>query len=89
MQHGLSCIGSIQDAAPEIIEHGVTGVLVDQGNICGLGEAIVGLLLNPSRREEVGNGGLRRVQTVFSFEQFKSRMATPREPLLKDKAERV
>ena len=70
MQHGLPCIGSIHDAAKEIIEHEVTGLLVDQDDVSGLANAIAGLLLNPSRRTEMGKAGFQRLQTAFSFEQF-------------------
>ncbi|MBI2360130.1 MAG: glycosyltransferase family 4 protein [Deltaproteobacteria bacterium] len=84
MQHGLACIGSIHDAATEVIEPGVTGLLVDQDDLTGLADAISGLLLNPSRREEMGRAGLKRVQKVFSFEQFHDRILSALKPLVKD-----
>jgi len=74
MQHRLPCIGSPRDAAAEIIEQGVTGFLVDQEDVAGLARNIVTLLQNPSQRQEMGEAGYERLQTVFSFEKFEQRL---------------
>lgn len=84
MQHCLPCIGSIHDAAAEIIEDGVTGVLVDQSDSNGLVNAMAGLLENPSRRKEMGDAGFERLQKMFSFEQFKERILTVLRPLMNE-----
>lgn len=82
MLHRLPCVGSIHDAAAEIIEDGVTGFLVDQDSSVGLTEAIAGLLENPSRRQEMGNAGYERLQKLFSFGQFRQRLLTVLKPLM-------
>jgi phosphatidylinositol alpha-1,6-mannosyltransferase len=70
MSHGLPCIGSIHDAAGEIIDDGVTGYLIDQSDPRELGAALLGLLTNAARRREMGAQGLRRFQQEFSYDAF-------------------
>jgi phosphatidylinositol alpha-1,6-mannosyltransferase len=70
MSHRLPCIGSIHDAAPEIIEDGVTGFLIEQSDIAALTDRIVRLLTDEARRAEMGENGLRRVERRFSYSQF-------------------
>jgi phosphatidyl-myo-inositol dimannoside synthase len=81
MRHGLACVGSTHDAAREVIEHGKAGFLVDQDNVPELAGVLVQLLQNPALRREMGDAGLRRVQTCFSFDQFRSRLAAVMAPL--------
>lgn len=82
MQHRLPCVGSIHDAAAEVVEHGVTGWLVNQDDKAGLVEALAGLLQNPSRRREMGEAGFERLQKLFSFEQFRGRILRALKPLM-------
>lgn len=74
MQHKLPCIASPVDAAAEIVEHGITGLLVHQAELNALAEAISGLLLNPARRREMGEAGYARLQSNFRFEHFEQRL---------------
>lgn len=74
MSHGLPCIGSVHDAAGEIIDDGVTGHLVDQSDPRELGAALLGLLANDERRAQMGAAGLRRFQRDFSYEAFSARI---------------
>jgi phosphatidylinositol alpha-1,6-mannosyltransferase len=74
MSHGLPCVGSIHDAAPEIIVDGQTGRLVDQGDIEGLAACISTLLLDPTMREAMGTASRERFLTEFSFERFRRRL---------------
>lgn len=74
MRHGLPCIGSLHDAAPEVIVDGATGFLVNQGDIAELSSRIVYLLTDTSARHAMGQQALRRVQERFSFEQFACRL---------------
>jgi phosphatidylinositol alpha-1,6-mannosyltransferase len=41
MRQGLPCIGSIHDAAGDVIEDGVTGFLIDQRDLQGLAGRLV------------------------------------------------
>jgi phosphatidylinositol alpha-1,6-mannosyltransferase len=76
MAHGLPCVGSIHDAAPEVIVRGETGVLVDPDDGDSMSRAICGLLENPLRAAEMGAAGRTRVLTTFSYEHFRGRIAT-------------
>jgi glycosyltransferase involved in cell wall biosynthesis len=73
MAHRLPCIGSIHDAAREIIVDEETGYLVDQDDVRDLASKLVRLLLDSSLRFRLGCRGMERLQTQFSFERFESR----------------
>ena len=74
MFHGLPCLGSIHDAAGEVIVDGQTGCLVDQSDIAGLAQTVAALLSDSALRRRMGNAGLVRLQSEFSFERFRRRI---------------
>jgi phosphatidylinositol alpha-1,6-mannosyltransferase len=86
MSHGLPCIGSVHDAAGEIIEDGVTGHLVNQSDPRELGAALLGLLTNRERRTDMGAAGLRRFERHFSYDAFSRRMVSLLEEAFADVA---
>jgi glycosyltransferase involved in cell wall biosynthesis len=49
----------------DVIEDGLTGILVPQGDSAALGEACVRLLDDPPRRERMGHAARARVQLLF------------------------
>ncbi|MGA2823365.1 MAG: glycosyltransferase [Bacteroidales bacterium] len=57
MASGLPVISTLHAGIPSIIENGKTGVLVDEWNLPGLLMALESLILNPSKREEIGRAG--------------------------------
>jgi phosphatidylinositol alpha-1,6-mannosyltransferase len=73
MAAGLPCIGSVHDAAPEIIEDGVTGFLIDQQDNAQLVDRLRTLLTDPSRRNAMGGRGRVRWEQEFTYEQFRRR----------------
>jgi len=73
MSHRKPCIGLAGSAAAEIIEHGVTGLLVDRDNTPEMAAAIAGLLLDPARREDLGNAGYERLHSKFLSRHFGER----------------
>jgi phosphatidylinositol alpha-1,6-mannosyltransferase len=75
MAHRLACIGSIFDAAGELIADGESGFLVDPNNLEGMAARIVQLLKDASLRAEFGETGYRRLQEHFSPERFHTRFA--------------
>lgn len=75
MCHGKACVGSVHDAAAEVIEDGVTGRLVVQDDISGISRTLAALLLDDEARERLGRTGEARLQRLFSFEQFERRIS--------------
>ena len=74
MSNRLPCIGSIHDAASEVIEDGVTGFLVDQADVPALAGRIVQLLTDEPRRVEMGARGYARLQAHFTRKHFAARL---------------
>lgn len=74
MAHGLPCLGSIHDAASEVIDDGVTGSLVDQANGDALVEVLQRWLSDEPTRQRLGRAGRERVQRHFTYGQFSHRL---------------
>ncbi len=63
---GVPVIGSRVGGIPEVIEHGVTGLLVEPADVDDLAGAIVELLDHPERRIEMGRAGRQLAQERFA-----------------------
>jgi phosphatidylinositol alpha-1,6-mannosyltransferase len=74
MAHRLPCIGSIHDAAGDVIVDGCTGRLVDQLKSHALADAIVDLLDDDQTRCRMGEAGHRRLHEEFTFAKFAERV---------------
>jgi phosphatidylinositol alpha-1,6-mannosyltransferase len=74
MAHGLPCVGSIHDAAGEVIQDGATGFLVDQADIQALADRVTLLLDDEARRRAMGEAGRRLVAERFTAERFAGRL---------------
>jgi phosphatidylinositol alpha-1,6-mannosyltransferase len=74
MSHGLPCIGSVHDAAGELIDEGTTGFLVDQTDTGALANRIIRLLTNAAVRTTMGAAGRRRLDQRFSYDRFRTRL---------------
>ena len=70
MAAGLPVVATRVDGTPEVVMHGVTGLLVPPGDAAGLADAIIRVLNDPDRRSSMGREGLRRVKEVFSTTQY-------------------
>jgi glycogen synthase len=75
MRWGTPVVGTTAGGIPEIVEDGVSGVLVRPGAAGELAEAITGLLQNPERRAAIGAAGRRRMETEFTVERMAGRIA--------------
>lgn len=73
MAAGLPCVGSVHDAASEIIEDGVSGFLIDQSNTAALADRLALLLADSARRAEMGRRGRERFEREFTYEHFRRR----------------
>ncbi len=54
---------------PEVVEDGVTGILVDPGNVEALAEAISVFLKDPEKRKRMGKAGRERAANLFQLEK--------------------
>jgi phosphatidyl-myo-inositol dimannoside synthase len=65
-----------QDAAQEVVENGVTGLLVDPLDVSGLVEALRLLLDDASMRREMGRRGADVLQERFTYDVFRRQVAS-------------
>ncbi len=69
--HGLPCIGSTADAAPEVIDSERTGRLVPYGDPAALAVALAELLADPALRRRWAEEGMRQARERFGYERFR------------------
>ena len=70
MACGKPVIGGAHGGAPEVVQDGKTGYLVQHGDAAQLATAIETLLKDPKLREEMGRRGRLRVENEFRFSVF-------------------
>jgi len=63
----LACIATNVAGIPELIEQGVTGLIVPPENPAELAQAMSKLIRDPARRAALGATGERRVRDCFSM----------------------
>ncbi|AMQ57520.1 hypothetical protein AO498_13810 [Algoriphagus sanaruensis] len=73
MQAGLPIISTYEGAIPEIVEDGVTGLLVPFKSPAKLANAILVLCENPVLREAFGKAGKEKFQREYTLEKFENR----------------
>ena len=74
MAYALPCIGSSNDAMPEIIEDGHTGYVVPPDDPLALADRICDLLLDRERTAAFGAAGRRKVESCYLWEDVIDRM---------------
>jgi glycosyltransferase involved in cell wall biosynthesis len=62
-------VASDAGGLPEVVEHGVTGMIVPRGDSCALAEAIGALLSDPDRRAAMGRAGRERALRLFDWDR--------------------
>jgi glycosyltransferase involved in cell wall biosynthesis len=70
MRAGCAVVASGHGGAPEMIEHGRSGLLVPPGDASALAEAIGSLVGDPPLRSRLGAAARERVATEFTNERF-------------------
>lgn len=73
MAAGRPIVASNVSAIPEVVEDGVTGLLVPPADPAALAEAILTLWREPALREKLGHGGRERLQERFSLDHMVDR----------------
>lgn len=67
---GKAVIASDFSGIPEIIEDGVTGILVPPGDALALGRALVSFVYDPGLCRRMGDAGRQRSECLFSNERM-------------------
>ncbi|MDP2856110.1 MAG: glycosyltransferase family 4 protein, partial [bacterium] len=62
---GLPCVASDIRGCRDVVLHEVTGLLTAPGDPASLAAAIVALLRDPARRQQMGQAARQRAETVF------------------------
>jgi len=70
MARGKAVIGGAHGGAPEVIQDGVTGYLVQHGDTVQLATSIDALLTSPDLARQMGARGRERVEREFRFTVF-------------------
>jgi len=74
MAVGKPVIAARVGGIPEIVEDGVTGILVDPRNSQSLAKQIILLLQDPQRRLTMGRAGKKRVQEHFTSKRMNEQL---------------
>jgi glycosyltransferase involved in cell wall biosynthesis len=64
---GLACLSTRVSAVPELIDDGVTGLLVEPGDVSALAQSLARLISEPALRHRLGQAGAERVARDFAF----------------------
>lgn len=75
MAFGKPVIGGHHGGTPEVVRDGVTGFLVEYGDVSVLTDRIVSLLSDQDLRHRMGQAGRRMVEDNYTFEHFRERLA--------------
>lgn len=75
MAYSKPCVGSTNDAMPEIIQEGVTGYVVPADQPAALAERLIELLRDRELRQRMGAAGYQRVSARFTWDQVARNMA--------------
>jgi glycosyltransferase involved in cell wall biosynthesis len=72
---GLACVATRVSGIPELIEDGITGLLVDPESPDALARALAALIADPARRRSLGDAGRARVHERFGLDANVERLA--------------
>jgi len=74
MAAGLPVVATSIGGIPETLDRGACGILVDLADVAGLRDALIALVQDRERREEMGRLGLDRANTRFAAPVVAERM---------------
>jgi glycogen(starch) synthase len=75
MNYGKPVIGCRAGGVPEVIDEGVSGLLVDPESPAYLADAVISLLQSPARLRELGLAGRQQVLARFHYVEMARRFA--------------
>lgn len=71
----IPCVSTTVSGIPDLIEHGVTGLLVDQKNAPAFADALQCLILNKDLRRAMGTASRKKIIEEFNIETTAGQMA--------------
>ena len=74
MQYGKPIVAADRGGSPEVVQDGVTGLLVQYGDIAQLAQALIDLCRDTERRARLGRAGYQRLQEQFTYPRFERRL---------------
>ncbi len=83
---GVPVVGTCVDGAPEVIQDGVNGFLVDPGDVQALAERVGYLLAEPEKAREMGRNG-QALPVEFDIYEMVRQQEREYEALLGDRQE--
>lgn len=66
---GLPVVSTKHAGIPDVIEDGVTGILVEEHDVNGMAEAMINLLQDKRKAQEMGKCGKVRIREYFSMDR--------------------
>jgi glycosyltransferase involved in cell wall biosynthesis len=88
MKFGLPVVATAVGGNPEVVEEGVTGLLVPPGDPAAFADAVVALLRDPARCTEMGRAARQRVESGFALAGVAERYAAVYRDVLAGRRER-
>jgi len=82
MDDGTPVIGTRIGGMPEIIEHGVNGLLVNYGDVDNLKRSIITILKDESLRSKIIQGGYETINSKFCVETYQGKLENVYDTLL-------
>ncbi|HKY52895.1 MAG TPA: glycosyltransferase family 4 protein [Anaerolineales bacterium] len=83
MAAGLACIATPVGASAKMLGQGKYGILIPVGDVTAWAEALIGLALDPIRREELGRIARQRVMAEYDFSVVGARYEALYQDLIK------
>ena len=74
MASGLPSVSTLVGGIPELVESGVTGLLVPPGDVPALAAAVEGLVADPEARRRMGRAARAAAESRFSLDRMTSEL---------------
>jgi colanic acid/amylovoran biosynthesis glycosyltransferase len=75
MAEAMPVVSTRHAGIPEAVDHGLTGLLVDEGDVDAMAECLVALSADAEDRRRLGTAGWRRVRDHFSWDHERRLLA--------------
>lgn len=76
MAYGIPVIATRHSGIPELVDNGVSGLLVSERDSDGLAEAIARLIADPGLRKKMGVAGRRKVESEYDIQQLNGELVS-------------